>query len=72
MKYHQVMAAADRQYQAMRSESYTVLTEGDKNDRLVHCGEVHTQFSKVQGGNYKPSAGLGLQRWDAEAYQPIC
>lgn len=72
MKYHQVMAAADRQYQAMRSKSYTVLTEGDENDRLVHCGEVHTQFSKVQGGNYKPSAGLGLQRWDAEAYQPIC
>ncbi len=72
MEYHQLMAAADKQYQAMRSKSYTVLTEGEKNDRLVHCGEARTYFSKVQGDDYDPSAGLALQRWDAATYKSIC
>jgi len=72
MKYHQLMAAADKQYEAMRSASYTVLTEGEKHDRLVHCGEARTYFSKVQGGEYDPSAGLALQRWDAATYKAIC
>lgn len=72
MKYHQLMAAADKQYQAMRSTSYTVLTEGEMHDRLVHCGEARTYFSKVQGGEYDPSAGLALQRWDAATYKAIC
>ncbi len=72
MKHHQAMATADSQYQAMRSESYTVLTEGEKNDRLVHCGEARTYFSKVQGSHYEPNAGLALQRADASTYKAIC
>lgn len=72
MKYNQVMAAADSQYQAMRSKSYTVITEGETNDRMVHCGEACTYFSKVQGGDYDPSAGLALQRVDAATYKAIC
>jgi hypothetical protein len=69
MDCHVAMAAADAQYQAMRRNSYTVVTEGDKDDRLVHCGETRTSFSQVQGKNYDPTAGLGLQRWDATTYK---
>lgn len=72
MQYHQQMAAADDQYQAMRKASYTVLTEGEKDDRLVHCGQAPMRFSEVQGAAYEPSAGLALQRWDADTYKAIC
>lgn len=71
MEYHQAMAAAETQYQAMRSKSYTVLTEGEKHDRLVHCGEARTHFSKVCGDAYDPTEGLALQRWDASTYKAL-
>jgi hypothetical protein len=71
MAYHQAMAAAEGQYQAMRSKSYTVLTEGDKHDRLVHCGETRTGFSKVCGDDYDPIEGLALQRWDTTTYKAL-
>lgn len=71
MQYHRVMAAAEGQYKAMRSESYTVLTEGEKDDRLVHCGEARTHFSKVCGDGYDPTEGLGLQRWDVTSYKAL-
>ena len=71
MKCHQAMAAAEAQYQAMRLKSYTVLTEGQKHDRLVHCGEDRTQFSKVCGDDYDPTEGLALQRWDVSTYKAL-
>jgi len=71
MAYHQAMAAAEGQYQAMRSKSYTVLTEGDKHDRMVHCGETRTGFSKVCGDDYDPIEGLALQRWDTTTYKAL-
>jgi len=71
MEYHLAMAAAEAQYQAMRSKSYTVLTEGEMHDRLVHCGEARTHFSKVCGDDYDPSEGLALQRWDASTYKAL-
>jgi len=71
MKCHQAMAAAEAQYQAMRVKSYTVLTEGQKHDRLVHCGEDRTQFSKVCGDDYDPTEGLALQRWDVSTYKAL-
>ena len=71
MKCHQAMAAAEAQYQAMRVKSYTVLTEGQKHDRLVHCGEDRTQFSKVCGDGYDPTEGLALQRWDVSTYKAL-
>jgi len=71
MKCHQAMAAAEAQYQAMRVKSYTVLTEGQKHDRLVHCGEYRTQFSKVCGDDYDPTEGLALQRWDVSTYKAL-
>jgi hypothetical protein len=55
----------------MRSKSYTVLTEGDKHDRLVHCGETRTGFSKVCGRHYDPIEGLALQRWDTTTYKAL-
>lgn len=71
MECHQAMAAAEAQYHAMRSSSYTVLTEGEKHDRLVHCGEARTHFSKVCGDDYEPTQGLALQRWDASTYKAL-
>ncbi|NQD54944.1 hypothetical protein HP546_06220 [Pseudomonas sp. CM25] len=71
MQYHKAMAAADGRYQDMRNESYTVLTEGEKHDRLVHCGLAPTHFSKVQGNAYHPREGLALQRWNASTYKAI-
>lgn len=71
MQHHLAMAAADEQYQAMRSESYTVITEGDKEDRLVHCGEAQARFSQVSGDGYDPDEGLGLQHWDASTYKAL-
>ncbi|MGE8323795.1 MAG: hypothetical protein ACN6OX_12035 [Pseudomonas sp.] len=72
MAHHLAMADAEDRYQAMRSESYTVLTEGEMDDRLVHCGEARTNFSKVCGEGYDPREGLGLQHWDATTYKPLC
>ncbi|MGM3217175.1 hypothetical protein [Pseudomonas sp. NBRC 111133] len=71
MEYHRAMTAAERQYHAMRSQSYTVLTEGERDDRLVHCGEVCTHFSKVCGDDYDPTEGLALTRWDATTYKAL-
>ncbi|MUT50972.1 MULTISPECIES: hypothetical protein [Pseudomonas] len=71
MQHHLAMAAADEQYQAMRSESYTVFTEGSKDDRLVHCGEAQAHFSQVSGESYDPGEGLGLQHWDASTYKAL-
>lgn len=71
MEYHRAMSAAERQYHAMRSESYTVLTEGERDNRLVHCGEVCTHFSKVCGDDYDPTEGLALTRWDATTYKAL-
>lgn len=71
MEYHRVMTAAERQYHAMRSESYTVLTEGERDNRLVHCGEACTHFSKVCGDDYDPTEGLALTRWDATTYKAL-
>lgn len=71
MQYHTVMAGAEGQYKAMRSKSYTVLTEGKKDDRMVYCGEARTHFSKVCGDSYEPTEGLGLQRWDVTSYEAL-
>ncbi|MDD2135634.1 hypothetical protein [Pseudomonas kurunegalensis] len=71
MEYHRAMTAAERQYHAMRSESYTVLTEGERDNRLVHCGEACTHFSKVCGDDYDPTEGLALTRWDATTYKAL-
>ncbi|MNV61969.1 hypothetical protein D3C71_1544960 [compost metagenome] len=65
------MAACDEQYQAMRSVSYTVITEGDREDRLVHCGERLTRFSEARGDDYDPPEGLALTRWDGGTYQAL-
>ncbi|GLO13612.1 hypothetical protein PPUJ20028_21930 [Pseudomonas putida] len=71
MLYHQAMAAAEGQYHAMRSQSYTVLTEGENDNRLVHCGEARTHFSKVCGDDYEPTEGLALTRWDTTTYKAL-
>ncbi|MDH0645426.1 hypothetical protein N5D48_02340 [Pseudomonas sp. GD03858] len=71
MDYHRVIANQDSQYVAMRSKSYTVVTEGDRNDRLVHRGSTSTTFSKVQGAHLDPSAGLSLQRFDLSTYKAL-
>lgn len=71
MQHHLAMAAADEHYQAMRSQSYTVITEGQKDDRLVHCGETRTRFSQVRSDRYDPREGLGLQHWDANTYKAL-
>ena len=55
----------------IRDRSYTVLTEGERDDRLVHCGEVCTHFSKVCGDDYDPTEGLALTRWDATTYKAL-
>ena len=49
-----------------------MLTEGEKDDRLVHCGQAPMRFSEVQGTAYEPCTGLALQRWDADTYKAIC
>jgi len=71
MQHHLAMAAADEHYQAMRSQSYTVITDGQKDDRLVHCGETRTRFSLVRSDRYDPREGLGLQHWDANTYKAL-
>ena len=71
MRYHMLMAAAEGRYKAMRSESYTLLTEGEDDDRLVYCGETCIHFSKVCGDGYEPTEGLGQQRWDVNTYKAL-
>ncbi|MFF7060922.1 hypothetical protein [Pseudomonas sp. NPDC008258] len=71
LEYHEAIAARDGQYLDMRGQSYTYITEGDKQDRLVHEGEQQTRFSQVCGEGYDPSAGLSVQRSDVDAYKAL-
>ncbi|MDF0730226.1 hypothetical protein P0Y43_05710 [Pseudomonas entomophila] len=69
-QYHQAMAAADAQYQAMRKQSYTAITEG-KEQRLVHHGLNGTEFSKVSGQTFNPAEGLAQAQQSADSYKAL-
>lgn len=71
MAYHKSMASCAAQYQAMRRVSYTVITEGSLDDRLVHQGSKQTGFSQVRGDRYQPDAGLGLEQCDINTYKSL-
>lgn len=47
MGYQRLMVADDREYRAMRGESYTLLTEGTKAERLVYVGPHKARFGNV-------------------------
>lgn len=72
MAHHKAIQAADDTYHAMRDESYTLMTEGSKAERLVHHGTTQTQFSNVRGEHFEPSDGLGKARWAGDSYKAIC
>lgn len=71
MAYHKAMADREDQYQAMRRKSYTVVTEGSRDDRLLHQGTRQTTFSHVRGDPYYPAAGLGLTQCDGDTYKAL-
>ena len=69
--YLSSIGAADNKYQAMRSQSYTVITEGNKADRFVHHGQAQTSFSGVRGDHFVPSDGLSQQCRDANSFKAL-
>ncbi|WP_327439706.1 hypothetical protein [Pseudomonas donghuensis] len=70
--YHQVLARDDSKYQAMRTHSYTVLTESEKGERAVSLGSQGSGFSAVKGGTLMPPAGLAAPiTWQASSYREI-
>lgn len=71
MNHHMMLVEDEPQYVAMRKQSYTVITEGDANDRYVHVGSKSASFSKVKGAPWLPEAGLAVQKWDVNAYKHI-
>lgn len=71
MAHHKSISANDEQYRAMRGKSYTVITEGENEDRFVHYGEKGTSFSFVRGENLDPSDGLSQTSWTAQSYKAL-
>jgi hypothetical protein len=69
--YLSSIGADDNTYQAMRSQSYTVITEGNKADRFVHHGQAQTHFSGVRGDHFVPSDGLSQQCRDADSFKAL-
>lgn len=69
MNHHQQMLKDEQRYLAMRSRSYTLMTEGDANDRFVHVGSDGSVFSKVTGDRWKPAIGLAVKAWDMTSYR---
>lgn len=68
---HQAMAAADSQYLALRKQSYTAITEGSQQERLVHHGLNPTAFSKVANEGMQTKEGLGLRQLTCDSYQSL-
>ncbi|MBA6115891.1 hypothetical protein MXF29_01195 [Pseudomonas sp. NC26] len=71
MDYHRCIKADDDKYRAMRSKSYTLVTEGGREERLVHRGDAQTVFSSVRGEHLDPSDGLSQCHWDANSYNAL-
>lgn len=69
--YHQLLVRDDARYQAMRSRSYTVLTESQRNERFVHQGSKDMAFSQVKGSSLSPELGLAATQWSATSYRDI-
>ena len=71
--YHKVLNDDDLRYQAMRKHSYTLITEGTKEDRAVSLGSKDVPFSSVQGSHLSPKSGLATPlEWHDGAYKDIC
>lgn len=71
MTYHKTIDANDELYRAMRKKSYTVLTEGTADERMVHRGSIATEFTQVRGEYLDPCDGLSIQRFDLNAYKAL-
>lgn len=71
MSYHQSIEKDDAKYKAMRSKSYTVVTEGSVQERTVHRGTRSMEFSQVRGEHLQPSDGLSIQRFDLNVYKAL-
>ncbi|PWB33728.1 hypothetical protein DCO48_08705 [Pseudomonas sp. SDI] len=71
MEYHLAMSRDDGRYQAMRGQSYTLLTEGEPSERFVHQGSQGTGFGQVKGTRFQPEAGLALNAWDVGSYRHL-
>ncbi|MDD0975219.1 hypothetical protein [Pseudomonas fontis] len=71
MDYHRELMRDDLRYQAMRSQSYTLLTEGDVAERFVHQGLRGTGFGQVKGNPLVPLTGLAVSSWDVTAYKHL-
>lgn len=69
MAHHQRMTQDDEQYVAMRTVSYTMLTEGEVDDRLVHLGSEDTAFSHITGESLEPSEGLHATQISMDSYR---
>lgn len=69
--HHRAIVEQEDRYVAMRSKSYTLITEGDRNDRFVHHGLRETSFSFCRGEHLHPSDGLNLQHIDADTYKVL-
>lgn len=71
MTHHLSLGQDDAHYQAMRTQSYTFLTESQQSERFVHWGMKDAAFSEVQGAPLEPPAGLSTPGWDARSYKHI-
>lgn len=71
MQYHLEMTADEQHYKAMRSKSYTVVTEGTSEERTVHHGARQTSFRSVSHGTFQPSEGLAQERASADTYKVL-
>jgi hypothetical protein len=67
-EYLKVIAKDDLKYVSMRKESYTALTESDKDERKISWGDKGVKFSDVSGSGFIPNAALAAPMAPSSSY----
>ncbi|MDB6142818.1 MAG: hypothetical protein JWP80_1862 [Pseudomonas sp.] len=57
-EYHNAIVRGEKHYEAMRKQSYTKITEQERNQRYVTFGTKGVHFTAIEGGQFKPAKGL--------------
>lgn len=57
-KFHDAIVSGEKYYEAMRKQSYTKITEHEKNQRYVSHGPKGVAFTAIEGKQFQPPKGL--------------
>ncbi len=57
-KLHDAIVRGEQLYEAMRKQSYTLITEDEKNQRYVTHGDKGRPFTAIEGDKFQPKQGL--------------